>query len=204
MQSLDLAKNVISVIEKGSFCHFKEIKLIYLSENNLSKLEETLLCDIKTPTWLLINKNKITVIEPGLFSFNPIPQDQIKQKDKYLNFGDNKLSYLTKGMFDGLFGITILWLANNEIAKMEEDTFSSLEQLRILDISNNKICFILNETFIYLKSLTRLQIAGNCLTVLHGYYFNGLNEVIDVSDNMIHSVESGTFALSGHSTARNR
>ena len=107
-------------------------------------------------------------------------------------------------MLDGLIGITVLWLVNNEIGKMEEDTFSNLEQLRILDISNNKISFILNETFIYLKYLTRLQIAGNCLTVLHGYYFNGLNAVIDVSGNMIHSVEAGTFAQSGHSTARNR
>ena len=193
--SLDLANNVISVVEKESFSDFKQMKYIYLSENNLSKLEKGLLCDIITPTKLLIDKNKITVIEAGLFCFNSISEDQVNKEDKYFHLGDNRLTYLTKEMLDGLVRITVLWLANNEIGNIDGDAFSSLEQLRILDLSNNKITFILNETFIYLKYLTRLQMAGNCLKFLHRYYFNGLNAVIDVSNNMIQSLESGTFAL---------
>ena len=199
-----MAKNIISVVEKGSFSDLRRIKYIYLSENNLSKLEKSLFSDIVAPSMLLMNKNKLTVIEPGLFNFNPIPEGQAEWGEKHLNLGDNKLTYFAKGMLGGLIEITVLWFANNEIEKIEKDAFSGLEQLRILDISNNKICFILNETFIYLKNLTRLQMAGNCLIVLHGYYFHGLNAVIDVSNNMIRSVESGIFALSGHSTARNR
>uniref|UniRef100_A0A3P9MI41 SLIT and NTRK-like family, member 5b n=1 Tax=Oryzias latipes TaxID=8090 RepID=A0A3P9MI41_ORYLA len=92
-------------------------------------------------------------------------------------------------------GLTILHLGNNEISDVEAGAFNGLWRLKRLHLNNNKIDALKEEFFFGLESLEYLQIDYNYITHVEPDAFSRLQhlEVLILNDNLISSLPVNLF-----------
>ncbi|XP_067116336.1 SLIT and NTRK-like protein 5 [Osmerus mordax] len=107
----------------------------------------------------------------------------------------NLLKMLSANDFVDYNGLTILHLGNNDISEVESGAFNGLQGLKRLHLNNNKIDALKEDFFIGLESLEYLQIDYNYITHVEQNAFSKLRhlEVLILNDNLISTLPTNLF-----------
>ena len=107
----------------------------------------------------------------------------------------NLLKMLSANDFVDYNGLTILHLGNNDISEVESGAFNGLQGLKRLHLNNNKIDALKEVFFIGLESLEYLQIDYNYITHVEQNAFSKLRhlEVLILNDNLISTLPTNLF-----------
>ncbi|XP_037345396.2 SLIT and NTRK-like protein 5 [Pungitius pungitius] len=107
----------------------------------------------------------------------------------------NLLKKLSFNDFVAYKGLTILHLGNNDISEVEAGAFNGLQELKRLHLNNNKIDALKEEFFFGLESLEYLQIDYNYITHVAPNALSRLRnlEVLILNDNLISSLPVNIF-----------
>lgn len=107
----------------------------------------------------------------------------------------NLLKMLSANDFIDYNGLTILHLGNNDISEVESGAFNGLQGLKRLHLNNNKIDALKEDFFIGLESLEYLQLDYNYITHVEPKAFSRLHhlEVLILNDNLISTLPTNLF-----------
>ncbi|KAM3861737.1 SLIT and NTRK-like protein 5 [Diretmus argenteus] len=107
----------------------------------------------------------------------------------------NLLKKLCANDFVKYNGLIILHLGNNDISDVEPGAFNGLQGLKRLHLNNNKIDALKEEFFFGLESLEYLQIDYNYITHVEPNAFSKLRhlEVLILNDNLISTLPVNIF-----------
>ncbi|XP_026073173.1 SLIT and NTRK-like protein 5 [Carassius auratus] len=92
-------------------------------------------------------------------------------------------------------GLTILHLGNNDISEIEGGAFNGLQGLKRLHLNNNKLEVLKDDTFLGLESLEYLQIDYNYISHVETKALSDLRhlEVIILNDNLLSALPHNIF-----------
>uniref|UniRef100_A0A8C2EGF0 SLIT and NTRK-like family, member 5b n=1 Tax=Cyprinus carpio TaxID=7962 RepID=A0A8C2EGF0_CYPCA len=92
-------------------------------------------------------------------------------------------------------GLTILHLGNNDISEIEGGAFNGLQGLKRLHLNNNKIEALKDDTFLGLESLEYLQIDYNYISHIQPKALRDLRhlEVLILNDNLLSTLPNNIF-----------
>ncbi|XP_016331140.1 SLIT and NTRK-like protein 5 [Sinocyclocheilus anshuiensis] len=92
-------------------------------------------------------------------------------------------------------GLTILHLGNNDISEIEGGAFNGLQGLKRLHLNNNKIEALKDDTFLRLESLEYLQIDYNYISHVEAKALSDLRhlEVLILNDNLLSALPNNIF-----------
>uniref|UniRef100_A0A672MJ13 SLIT and NTRK-like family, member 5b n=1 Tax=Sinocyclocheilus grahami TaxID=75366 RepID=A0A672MJ13_SINGR len=92
-------------------------------------------------------------------------------------------------------GLTILHLGNNDISEIEGGAFNGLQGLKRLHLNNNKIEALKDDTFLGLESLEYLQIDYNYISHVEAKTLSDLRhlEVLILNDNLLSALPNNIF-----------
>ncbi|KAG7282904.1 hypothetical protein CRUP_018404 [Coryphaenoides rupestris] len=109
----------------------------------------------------------------------------------------NLLNKLSVNDFVEYTGLTILHLGNNDISEVESGAFNGLQGLRRLHLNNNKINALKAELFFGLENLEYLQMDYNYIRHVEANALGMLThlEVLILNDNLISSLPTNIFQL---------
>uniref|UniRef100_A0A668AP86 SLIT and NTRK-like family, member 5b n=1 Tax=Myripristis murdjan TaxID=586833 RepID=A0A668AP86_9TELE len=126
----------------------------------------------------------------SLSDINPVYYPQY-----HLLLTGNLLKKLSANDFAEYNGLTILHLGNNDISDVESGAFNGLQGLKRLHLNNNKIDALKEEFFFGLESLEYLQIDYNYITHVAPNAFSKLRhlEVLILNDNLISALPVNIF-----------
>ncbi|XP_010882807.4 SLIT and NTRK-like protein 5 [Esox lucius] len=107
----------------------------------------------------------------------------------------NLLKRLAANDFVEYSGLTILHLGNNDISDVESGAFNGLQGLKRLHLNNNKIDSLKEDFFVGLESLEYLQLDYNYITHVEQNAFSKLRhlEVLILNDNLISTLPTNIF-----------
>uniref|UniRef100_A0A8C4YXW0 LRRCT domain-containing protein n=1 Tax=Gadus morhua TaxID=8049 RepID=A0A8C4YXW0_GADMO len=107
----------------------------------------------------------------------------------------NLLKKLALNDFINYTGVTILHLGNNDISEVETGAFNGLQGLRRLHLNNNKIDLLRDDTFLGLESLEYLQIDYNYISVVEPSALSRLHQltVMILNDNLLSALPANVF-----------
>lgn len=107
----------------------------------------------------------------------------------------NLLKKLSINDFINYTGVTILHLGNNDISEVENGAFNGLQGLRRLHLNNNKIDVLRDDTFTGLESLEYLQIDYNFISIIEPNALSRLHHltVLILNDNLLSSLPTNIF-----------
>ncbi|KAG7315639.1 hypothetical protein KOW79_020505 [Hemibagrus wyckioides] len=107
----------------------------------------------------------------------------------------NLLKKLSVNDFINYTGVTILHLGNNDISEVETGAFNGLQGLRRLHLNNNKIDVLRDDTFTGLESLEYLQIDYNFISIIEPIALSRLHHltVLILNDNLLSSLPTNIF-----------
>lgn len=114
-------------------------------------------------------------------------------KLKFLSLSDNKLTNISRGLFD-LISLEKLELWKNELTRIEQSTFERLTNLTTLELSYNKLNFIHDEAFRNLRKLANVSLKSNEITNISRKLFEStLLEKIEISNNKNINLSNNIF-----------
>lgn len=107
----------------------------------------------------------------------------------------NLLKKLSVNDFINYTGVTILHLGNNDISEVETGAFNGLQGLRRLHLNNNKIDVLRDDTFTGLENLEYLQIDYNFISIIEPSALSRLHRltVLILNDNLLSSLPTNIF-----------
>ncbi|KAJ3584247.1 hypothetical protein NHX12_014743 [Muraenolepis orangiensis] len=107
----------------------------------------------------------------------------------------NLLKKLALDDFINYTGVTILHLGNNDISEVETGAFNGLQGLKRLHLNNNKIDMLRDDTFAGLESLEYLQIDYNYISVVEPSTLSRLHQltVVILNDNLLSALPGNIF-----------
>ncbi|KAG7241042.1 hypothetical protein INR49_026073 [Caranx melampygus] len=107
----------------------------------------------------------------------------------------NLLKKLSVNDFINYTGVTILHLGNNDISEIESGAFNGLQGLKRLHLNNNKIEILRDDTFAGLESLEYLQIDYNYITNIESNALSKLHQltVLILNDNLLSAMPPNIF-----------
>ncbi|XP_043107397.1 SLIT and NTRK-like protein 5 [Puntigrus tetrazona] len=107
----------------------------------------------------------------------------------------NLLKRLSVNDFINYTGVTILHLGNNDISEVETGAFNGLQGLKRLHLNNNKIDMLRDDTFVGLESLEYLQIDYNFISTIEPNALSRLQQltVLILNDNLLSSLPTNIF-----------
>lgn len=107
----------------------------------------------------------------------------------------NLLKRLSVDDFINYTGVTILHLGNNDISEVETGAFNGLQGLKRLHLNNNKIDMLRDDTFAGLESLEYLQIDYNFIIAIEPSALSRLHRltVLILNDNLLSSLPTNIF-----------
>ncbi|XP_071004781.1 SLIT and NTRK-like protein 5 isoform X1 [Oncorhynchus clarkii lewisi] len=107
----------------------------------------------------------------------------------------NLLKRLSTDDFVEYNGLTILHLGNNDISTVESGAFNGLQGLKRLHLNNNKMDALTEDLFIGLESLEYLQLDYNSIAHVEPKAFSKLHrlEVLILNDNIISTLPTDIF-----------
>ncbi|CAG06517.1 unnamed protein product, partial [Tetraodon nigroviridis] len=107
----------------------------------------------------------------------------------------NLLKKLAVNDFINYTGVTILHLGNNDISEIESGAFNGLQGLKRLHLNNNKIEALRDDTFAGLESLEYLQIDYNYITNIEPNALSKLHHltVMILNDNLLSAMPPNIF-----------
>ncbi len=122
--------------------------------------------------------------------------DQQLSQVTSLELGDQGLSVLQAGDFEGLSNLTSLRLNSNRFTELPEDLFSGLANLESLRLSGNRLTELPAGLFAGLSKLNDLRLSDNDLEALPEGVFSGLSQLrfLALSRNGLSALAEDAFA----------
>lgn len=107
----------------------------------------------------------------------------------------NLLKRLAFNDFVHYEGATILHLGNNDISEVETGAFNGLQGLKRLHLNNNKIDSLRDDFFVGLEQLEYLQLDYNYISHIDASAFSKLRhlEVLILNDNLLSSLPTNVY-----------
>ncbi|XP_030636430.1 SLIT and NTRK-like protein 5 [Chanos chanos] len=107
----------------------------------------------------------------------------------------NLLKKLSLNDFINYTGVTILHLGNNDISEVETGAFNGLQGLKRLHLNNNKIDILRDDTFVGLENLEYLQIDYNFISIIEPNALSKLHQltVLILNDNLLSTLPANIF-----------
>ncbi|XP_034031461.1 SLIT and NTRK-like protein 5 [Thalassophryne amazonica] len=107
----------------------------------------------------------------------------------------NLLKKLSVNDFINYTGVTILHLGNNDISEVESGAFNGLQGLKRLHLNNNKIEVLRDDTFAGLEALEYLQIDYNYISNIEPNALSKLHQltVMILNDNLLSALPPNIF-----------
>ena len=147
LEDLLLGQNFLTEIDQNWFTDLGSVGVLDLSGNGLSTLDMGVFSDLIYLTILDLRGNDFRSLQPGIFSGYPMA---------ILHLGDNQLTTLESGAFDGLSELSRLYLQNNRLKMLEPNAFNGLSNVSRLDLSGNPLQTIKQDAFDGLPKLRYL------------------------------------------------
>lgn len=185
--NLNLNKNLISHIDRGSLDKLESLIELRLNRNQLTNITKDAFRKLKFLEILELNKNKFTIIE-GL-SFSGL------ERLHTLRLQRNSISTLLDGAFYGLQTLSTLQLDYNNITNVTKSWLYRLDSLNKLTLSHNRISSIDENAWEFCKQLSELDLSYNKLNAIKSYTFEYLEKltVLQLDNNQIEYVAEGAF-----------
>lgn len=187
LYQLHLANCQLHTIHKDAFRGLNKLKVIILKDNLIScKPECSFLkkgVKLKNLIFIDLSFNFIHGCK-GCVVFN---EEKFPRLQTIL-LKNNKLSIISRGMFDNLKSLKRLDLSENQIKVVEPGSFSTIPALEFLYMSGNlDLKSLENDTFAGLNSLTNLYLSDNGIKFIANQTFQHLTHLkfLDLSDNLI-------------------
>ncbi|XP_048254850.1 carboxypeptidase N subunit 2-like isoform X1 [Haliotis rufescens] len=113
-----------------------------------------------------------------------------------LDISSNYIATIREGAFNGLTNLQVLNLSQNNIANVAS-ALQSLHNLHTLDLSYNAISDLHTGAFRSQEQLVYLRLDGNRLQNLHGYVFQGLQNLqhLSLRHCLLISIASDMFSI---------
>nr|XP_055061421.1 slit homolog 2 protein isoform X3 [Misgurnus anguillicaudatus] len=119
---------------------------------------------------LRLNNNEFTVLEAtGIFKKLP----QLRK----INLGNNKITDIEEGTFEGANGVNELILTSNRLESVHYSMLKGLGGLRTLMLRSNKISCVNNSSFTGLSSVRLLSLYDNLITSMSPGAFDTLHSL---------------------------
>lgn len=168
---------------------------LYLNKNQLEKIHKETFSKIRNIVELRLDRNKISEIHPSSFNGLAFHPKEGTQRKNILHLNENRLKFISKGIFSNVTHLLVLKLDNNEIENIESKSFINLQTLVHLDVSYNSLVDIDAYTFMGLENLEILNLTNNKLLNLNHDSFFGLNNLqhLLLTENKIQNIPVGTF-----------
>ncbi|KAF7283454.1 hypothetical protein GWI33_000538 [Rhynchophorus ferrugineus] len=191
LKILDLTKNRIEFVVKGTFSRLPQLRKLYLGENVLKKFNDGAFRGLSKLELLDLTGNGIINIGNNVF------KDTNDLRD--LNLGNNRLEILTPEIFQYTVHLKKLNLSQNFINEIVPGTLDKNIELQILDVSHNNLvklsgAFVDAEILSSLPSLRILKLAHNSIPALKENTFHRLQHLIsfDLEENELEVIESNS------------
>ena len=212
--TLDLSSNNILTLHVNVFKSLRQLYVLNMSYNELHELQSDVFQSLPILKTLDLSHNTIEVI----------PRELITSHENLLtlDLSSNSLSLLQPESLLVLKNLTTLNLCCNNLTTIATETLQTLTALQVLDLSKNRISEFLEPLFLstinllslegsenYLKSipfqcfenlnmLTYLNLSKNSLTSLPSFNAQRQLQVLDLSENRLARLISGTFKKLGN------
>lgn len=160
LRVLLLKDNNISHVADGAFSSLQGLRRLDLSRNHLSALGPGFSLGLETLTELLLDHNHLTVLENGTFH----SLDSLQK----LDLSSNLIATVKPRALGYLTGLRQLHLEGNHLTSLGSGLFSTLRSLEVLGLRGNLISSTEPGVFAPMSSLTLLDLALNRLSTL-GY-----------------------------------
>ena len=128
--TLDIARNVLQVIQNRTFERMVNLRVLALDNNNISDIYPGTFQRLSNLTTLDLSNNGLTRVTGSLFS------NHSRLQTVFLN--NNSISVLEDGCFQNLTHLLGLHLQYNEISTLPIYVFNGTTRLRTLQLSHNK------------------------------------------------------------------
>ncbi|KAI8764290.1 G-protein coupled receptor GRL101, partial [Biomphalaria glabrata] len=143
------------------------------------------------------NMDKVIYVDlsNNLITDIPAYMFQYMYSVKTLNLADNNITEIKNVSLIGLGALTQLYLHGNAIQSLDKYSFMNLSNLITLDLSSQRITRLSPQTFVGLDSLRMLNLSGNQLKTIEDGTFYGLHNLLtlDISNNMIQTIGKRVF-----------
>ncbi|KAK3782892.1 hypothetical protein RRG08_002521 [Elysia crispata] len=145
-----------------------------------------------------INKLKLSgnflnnsITTSAFFSSYGSPMDGIID----LDLSNNSLTFIPDRLFENMWRLQILNLANNFLTSISSELLNGLSSLIQIHLDGNQIHFIANGSFLGLARLTTLDLSDQNLSRLERNVFYGLHSLhyLNLSGNNLNILPDGVF-----------
>jgi Leucine-rich repeat (LRR) protein len=196
---LNMANNLIQVIEAGSFTYLRGLSFLYLGQNMLNSHNDLDNINFGHLRWLYsLEFSNSNLTHFPLFS--EIFPAKISYQLTLLDLSRNKIETLSSSHFQLLQNLVSLDLENNWIGEVQVDDeglFSTLTKLEILKLSQNRLdnSNLAKVKFANCINLKHLNLSYNRLKSVDNNLFSALKklETIDLSYNGLIEIEAYSF-----------
>ena len=205
---LDISHNNLSSLPDHLITGKEDLLKLDLSGNQLNVLADNIFESSKYLLSLNVSHNRLSRLPAGSlsprlvyvdFSHNqassPIAADMFNGliKVNEIHLGHNKLTSLPLQIFGSCRELKYLDLSHNDISFVEELMFANAVSLEEIDLSYNQLTDI-GRVFKDLEHLKVLNLARNKLTSIIPYQFPPKIHHIDLSNNLISSIQDRSFS----------
>lgn len=190
LETIDLSKNKIKVIERNCFKNLK-LSRLDLSNNQISDVGWTQLPFLKM---LNLENIFVEIIPTNAFRGSPLLESLLLK--------NNNLNILESGCFNGLQNLRIINLSNSKLSSLNENNFNHFSsifdktnQIELLDIGYNGIENIDKDAFKDFPRLNKLILNFNKIENLT--FLNQIPSLqyLNLEHNLIQSVNCEIFNL---------
>ncbi|KAL7015049.1 hypothetical protein ACKWTF_016261 [Chironomus riparius] len=185
---LNMAQNGIRVLGPNAFAGTR-LTTIDLSFNEINMFSSATFAAVgQTLTSLLLIANSITSLPNGAFAGLRNLQN--------LHLSGNIFTNIPNNIFRELDNLMLLHVINCGLSQPNVDWFTDMRALKEIHMESNGIASLPDGLFARSRRLTNVYLAGNNLTQITGAPFGTslpALEILSVSDNAIHGVDSRFF-----------
>ncbi|GAB0092093.1 hypothetical protein DMENIID0001_070550 [Sergentomyia squamirostris] len=179
LQHLDLSRNIIEVLRKGTFPTDSKLRTINLNYNGIRTIEGGAFENLKHFTELKMNGNRVSVVETDTFSH--------LTNLRRLQLADNLIEVVSGLTFRNLIHLKHLNLRHNRIKTLLDGAFHGCVSLKTLELDGNQVTTVSKGWLFNLTNLHHLSLAHNHLQDIEtdAWEFVGHLQVLDLSDNRL-------------------
>ncbi|XP_076122792.1 chondroadherin-like protein [Alosa pseudoharengus] len=150
---LNLQSSNIRSVREGAFRGLGRLVYLNLAHNNIDVLYQESFDGLLSLKQLLIDHNRVEEVQPGAFT-------QMGSLN-LLSLTHNRLVYLPNMAFQGLLNIQWLKLSHNSLNNLATEAFASLFTLTRLSLDHNELQFFPTQTMTRLVEVTHLEMSYN-------------------------------------------
>ena len=189
VSGLSFANTGMNEIQQNALLGFEMLEVLILEYNSLSIL----------PATICQNLPQLKVLKLGYNILSNLTSDSFKGQCELallgIHLNNNKLTYLTPGVFNSTSNLNRLDLSQNKLVHISNDTFMTLTELNTLNLTGNYISYLGVGVFDSQTKLYHLYLSDNVIALNQSGVFDSLRLLgtLDASNNHVSVLPTGVF-----------